>query len=137
MNGVISAQTLQWQDSAAFDPDLALSVNVLNVYRFNGRATLDPAFRQSLTTDSARVFADHGLERWLMPLSSETINRLVLSDKEMSALSEVSERVCRNGIKGQMTLEGQLAELGYGMPAIAVVVVAVAVAVFLWVIAVP
>ena len=52
----MSANTLPWRESAAFDPALSLgSVDPRDVYEFVGRNTVEPSFRERVLADPRRV----------------------------------------------------------------------------------
>ena len=137
MNAVLSANTLAWRTSAAFDRSLVLGdVDPADVYEFVGRSTLDDDFRKEVLADTRDVLARFNLPAQGQIRAPGLVDeRMRLSPDERQALDELSTRLRGCGIDGAQAAERGALREGYGLPAVAalvlVVVVAVAVYVFL------
>jgi len=132
MNAVISANTLDWRSSSAFNKAFAIDgLDVDAVLQFNARATFDPAFKSELVRDFAGALSRYDLAA-LDPseLDPAWQERLSLADDEFAVLDEITERLSGRGIDASLALERSTAGAGVGVPAIAVLILVVVVVVF-------
>jgi hypothetical protein len=130
MNAVLSAQTLDWRSSVAYKPEVQVAVRPQKVYEFNARAILDPGFRDRLRTDSATTLQDCGFERIRATPQNGRLAALQITDAELKVVSELAEHVATHGVRGNIVLESELTELGYGMPVFLFVIVGLFIFVF-------
>ncbi len=130
MNAVLSAQTLDWRSSVAYKPEVQVAVRPRTVYEFNARAILDPGFRDRLRTDSATTLQECGFERLRATPQNGRLAALQMTDAELQVVSDLAEHVARHGVRGNIVLESELTELGYGMPVFLFVVVGLFIFVF-------
>jgi hypothetical protein len=96
MNAVVSANTLDWRASAAYNPELAMpDADPMRIYRFTGRCTLDRAFRRRITRDPRAVFEEHGFGEVSSAANVRNLDRkLQLGRRERSILRAVASRTC-------------------------------------------
>jgi len=132
MNAVISANTLDWRSSSAFNKAFAIDgFDVDAVLEFNSRATFDPDFKAQLRDDFDGVLR----RLHLQALDARQVDagwqqRLTLEDDEYGALDEITRKLSGRGIAANMALERSTSGMGVGVPAIAVLVVVVVVVVY-------
>lgn len=135
MNAVLSADTLAWRTSAAFDSNLVVGdVEPADVYEFVGRSTFDAEFRKNVLADTRNVLA-----RFRLPTAGEirapglVEDRMNLAPEELNALDELSREVHGHGLEGVRAAERGALREGHGLPAVAALVVLVVVAVAVYV----
>ena len=136
MNAVLSANTLPWRQSAAFDAALSVGdVDPNDVYDVASRSTFDESFRESLLADSRAVLAKLGLPSNGQIWAPDLIDaKLRLQPQEMDALQSLSAKVGPRGFEGVRATERGALREGAGLPAVAALVVYVVVAVAVYVV---
>jgi len=132
MNAVISANTLDWRSSSAFNKAFSIEgFDVDAVLEFNSRATFDPEFKTQLRDDFEGALQRYDLQALdARAVDASWNDRLTLQDDEYEALDDITRRLSGRGIAANMALERSTSGMGVGVPAIAVLIVIVAVIVF-------
>jgi hypothetical protein len=129
MNAVISANTLDWRSSSAFNK--AFSIDGFDadaVLEFNSRATFDPQFKAQLRDDFDGVLRRLDLKAIdAREVDASWQERLTLADDEYVAIDEITRKVSGRGIAGNMALERSTTSMGVGVPAVAILILIVVV----------
>ncbi|GER83874.1 hypothetical protein KTAU_25110 [Thermogemmatispora aurantia] len=136
---ILSAQQLRWRESVAFDTDLTVTFEPMQLYEFNARLWTDPTRLRALQERPDELLAAFGLAKAAALLPENTVleNRR-LTDEELAAMRQILLAASERGLLSQEALELALSDEGYGLPAVAVVCVAVTVVtcmslfIFLW-----
>jgi hypothetical protein len=123
MNAVLAAQTIDWRSSVAYKREVQVPVGPANVYRFNARATFDPGFRDRLRDNSPSALVEYGFERLTPTLKADRLAALQMTEAERKVVSDLAEQLGKHGVRGNVALEAELTQLGYGMPVFVFVVV--------------
>ncbi|MBX5457385.1 MAG: hypothetical protein IRZ31_10835 [Thermogemmatispora sp.] len=131
---ILSAQQLRWRESVAFDTDLTVSFDPMQLYEFNTRLWSDPARLTALQERPDELLEAFGLAKAaaLLPENKVLENRQ-LTAEELAAMRQILLTAGERGLLSQEALELALNDEGYGLPAVAALALAVAVAVYLWV----
>ena len=141
MNAVLSANTLPWRESAAFDARLNLGdVDPNEVYGFATRSTFDAGFRQRLLADTRGLLCEFGLPAAGQIWAPDLVDaKLRLQPHEREAIESLSAKVAARGLDGVRATEAGALREGVGLPAVAalVVLVVVVIGVYVFLVSIP
>ncbi|WP_069802410.1 hypothetical protein [Thermogemmatispora onikobensis] len=131
---ILSAQQLRWRESVAFDTDLTVTFEPMQLYEFNTRLWSDPTRLRALQERPDELLEAFGLAKAVALLPEDTVleNRR-LTAEELAAMRQILLAASERGLLSQEALELALSDEGYGLPAVAALALAVAIAVYLWV----
>jgi hypothetical protein len=139
MNALEASRVLVHRRSAAYRSDLAVDADPAEVMRFASALCTDDEFRTMLADRPAEMLEGAGLGAFAGEFVAAKglldVDDYSLTPEELQAFLDICDRLRDSGLLAQNEVELQLAEEGYGLPAVAALalLVAIAVGVYLYV----
>ncbi|MBX5457383.1 MAG: hypothetical protein IRZ31_10825 [Thermogemmatispora sp.] len=133
---ILSAQQLRWRESVAFDTDLTVSFDPMQLYEFNTRLWSDPARLTALQERPDELLEAFGLAKAaaLLPENKVLENRQ-LTAEELAAMRQIMAAASQQELflQAQKALGTALKDDGYGLPLlVSPTIIAVIMITLLW-----